>query len=180
MGDSWVHSNVIWLGDRSLHLSALLYTLLSTIGIEISQYRAAIGRWFSFISARPYKRQTSKTCSQNWVIWQLLVKITLSKLLRPIIQSSVFAIWILIILSGDIQLNPGPGLITVAHVNVRSLIPNNRNKKIDEIETILCNQRNCDVIGITETWLDKSVCDSQVEIDGFQIFRKDRERHGNR
>ena len=63
---------------------------------------------------------------------------------------------------------------------MRSLIPNDRNKRIDEIETILCNQRKCDVIGISETWLDVSINDSQVEIQGFQIFRKDRIRQGNR
>jgi exonuclease III len=47
-------------------------------------------------------------------------------------------------------------------------------RKIDEIETILINDKNIDIICLSETWLDVDITDSQVDIDGYKFFRKDR------
>ena len=93
-----------------------------------------------------------------------------------------------LLLSGDINLNPGPvarhqlndpkfevfnnkGLHLI-HLNVNSLLP-----KIDELHNIAkCS--NAAVIGITETKLDNTVYDSEVTIDGYSIVRNDRNRKG--
>ena len=93
-----------------------------------------------------------------------------------------------LLLSGDINLNPGPvarhqlndpkfevfnnkGLHLI-HLNVNSLLP-----KIDELRNIAkCS--NAAVIGITETKLDNTVYDSEVTIDGYSIVRNDRNRKG--
>jgi hypothetical protein len=57
------------------------------------------------------------------------------------------------------------------HLNARSLLP-----KLDEVR-ILATKSKPVVIGITETWLDKSVEDSEVEILGYIIHRQDRKRN---
>ena len=86
----------------------------------------------------------------------------------------------LIIIACDVHENPGPNKLLIAPANVRSLCPENRSLKIDEIESILFYQEKCDIICISESWLDSTIPDGQVAIDGFQIYRKDRFRQGNR
>ena len=94
---------------------------------------------------------------------------------------------IALLLSGRINLNPGPVTrhqlnnpkfeafnkgFHLIHLNINNLLP-----KIDE----LCNIANCfnaAVIGITETKLDNTVYDSEVTIDGYSIVRNDRNRKG--
>ncbi|KAJ8287062.1 hypothetical protein GJAV_G00046610 [Gymnothorax javanicus] len=58
------------------------------------------------------------------------------------------------------------------HLNARSLLP-----KIEEFR-LVARRSNAAVIGVTETWLDNSVEDSEVEIPGYIIHRKDRQRTG--
>lgn len=94
----------------------------------------------------------------------------------------------LILLSGDISLNPGPpvDMTTVnedwnvfkkrgfhmAHVNINSLLP-----KIDELRAIAFSTKIA-IIGITESKLDNTVTDSEVSIEGYNLLRCDRNRHG--
>ena len=86
----------------------------------------------------------------------------------------------LLIMAGDVEQNPGPQTVLISHANIRSMCPTDRTLKLDEIETIMCNQKNCDIICLSETWLDETISDNQVEIQGFQIHRKDRTRINNR
>ena len=58
------------------------------------------------------------------------------------------------------------------HLNINSLLP-----KIDELR-LIANKTNAAVIGISESKLDKSVLDGEVGIDGCEIKRCDRDRHG--
>lgn len=53
------------------------------------------------------------------------------------------------------------------HLNARS-----RLLKLDKIQSLAINSRVA-VIGITETWLDSTVLDSEVETPGYLIVRKD-------
>ena len=94
----------------------------------------------------------------------------------------------LLILSGDISLNPGPPIDLTAsneswkvfskrgfhmvHVNINSLFP-----KIDEIRAI-ADTTKASVIGITESKLDSTITDAEVSIDGYNHIRNDRNRHG--
>ena len=92
------------------------------------------------------------------------------------------------LLSGDINLNPGPVTrhqlkdpkfeafnnkeLHLIHLNINSLLP-----KIDKLRNIAtCS--NAVIIGITETKLDNTVCDSEVTTDGYSIVRNDRNRKG--
>ena len=81
---------------------------------------------------------------------------------------------IILILSGDISLNPGPSArnIKACHLNVRSL----RNKTSAFSDFVLSN--DLDVVGVTETWLRPS--DTQGLMDeitpaGFQLHQVPRE-----
>lgn len=95
----------------------------------------------------------------------------------------------IILLSGDIELNPGwhgtnlgqdylqdfaesvnhsSTNLKVAHINIRSL----RNK-VDEVKLLLQVCR-FDVLAITETFLDRKISNQQIEIEDYKIIRRDR------
>ena len=96
---------------------------------------------------------------------------------------------LLILLSGDISLNPGPthqhklqrlnewnifksrGLHFI-HLNINSLLP-----KIEEFR-IIAKSTNATIIGISESKLHQSVLEPEIEIDNYKILRCDRNRHG--
>ena len=94
----------------------------------------------------------------------------------------------LILLSGDISLNPGPNQyiynedekfepfrkrgLHFLHINVNSLL-----SKIDELRDIASRTKPA-ILGITESKLDNTVTDQEVNICGYSILRKDRNRNG--
>ena len=96
---------------------------------------------------------------------------------------------LLLLLSGDVSLNPGPSHINQTsdnnewdvlkarglhfiHININGLLP-----KIEELSSIAC-QSNAAVIGISESKLDNFIFISEIEIDGYNILSFDRNRHG--
>ena len=104
------------------------------------------------------------------------------------INSKIF-LRILLLLSGDISLNPGPAYnnqslhsnewnvfrskgIHLIHLNVNSLLP-----KVDEIRYI-AERTKAAVIGITESKLDESIFQSEIQIDNYDLLRCDRNRNG--
>ena len=90
----------------------------------------------------------------------------------------------LLMLAGDLELNPGPcqslslwspfkkkGLHFV-HLNINSIF-----LKIDELREIARNV-NAAVIDVTESKLDSSLLDTEIDIEGYDLLRNDRNRHG--
>ena len=92
----------------------------------------------------------------------------------------------LLLLSGDISLNPGPTPNSVSqsfwkpfenkglhclHLNINSILPN-----LDELKTIAGNTKAV-IIGITVSKVDNSMSDSEVEIPGYCTLRCDRNRN---
>lgn len=74
---------------------------------------------------------------------------------------------ILLLLSFDIETNPGPeGEMSIFNWNVRSI----RNK-MDYLKDI---SEDYDLLCLTETHLDTNIPTSDVQIDGFSLYRKDR------
>lgn len=71
--------------------------------------------------------------------------------------------------NANLQFVPSIGLS-----NVMSLAP-----KIDEVKIFLAKQ-NLDLLCITETWLKDSITDSVIDINNYDVFRKDRtsSQHG--
>ena len=104
---------------------------------------------------------------------------------------------VLFLLSGDIELNPGPVSVealsdasssnytlhncsdilnsklnlSLVHLNIRSLLP-----KLDHLSVEL---QNYDIVALTETFLDDTISNEKLHIPGFQNpIRRDRNRHG--
>ena len=93
----------------------------------------------------------------------------------------------LLLLAGDISLNPGPTPISISqsfwkpfenkglhflHLNINSILP-----KLDELETMAGNTKAA-IIGITESKVDSSISDSEVEIPSYCILQCDQNRNG--
>ena len=95
----------------------------------------------------------------------------------------------LLLLLGDVSLNPGPVQISPAvniniweplnkkglrflHNNINSLLP-----KIDELKWI-ANKIKATIIKITESKLDHTVPDLEFNLPGYDILRYDRNRNG--
>ena len=57
----------------------------------------------------------------------------------------------------------------VSYLNIQHLLP-----KMDEIELILCNSKSLDIFCLSETFLNGSVEESCIRINGFKTERKDR------
>ena len=83
---------------------------------------------------------------------------------------------ILLIISGDIHLNPGPlHHYSICHLNARSLTALNR---LNDLEDILVGCNKFDLILVSETHLNNSVSKTLEDISGYDLFRKDRTRYG--
>ena len=94
----------------------------------------------------------------------------------------------ILLLSGDVSLNPGPSQIPqlnsetwspfrkrglhFLHLNINSILP-----KIDELRNIAKTSK-VSVIGISETKLDDTVTNNEINIEGYSILRHDRNRQG--
>ena len=64
-------------------------------------------------------------------------------------------------------------VLSVLYFNVRSLLP-----KIDNLR-LICAVFKPEIICVVESWLDDSIEDAEVFIQGYQIVRLDRTRHVN-
>lgn len=62
--------------------------------------------------------------------------------------------------------------LLIAHLNVRSICP-----KMSEIR-MLCSKYKWSIFGCSETWLDDSVTDTELEIANYNLIRRDRNRKG--
>ena len=84
-------------------------------------------------------------------------------------------------LSGDIESNPGPSIVPttssishpqtglhIIHINIRSLLPH-----FDEFK-IAVSDLDPDIVALSETWLDSSVDDIDISLDGYNVVRRDR------
>ena len=94
---------------------------------------------------------------------------------------------LLILVSGDVNLNAGPSQylpdnddkfepfresgLHFLHINVNSLL-----SKIDELRDVVGDTKPA-ILGITESKLDSSVSDQEVDIS-YSILRNDRNRYG--
>ena len=70
------------------------------------------------------------------------------------------------------QIFPKTRGFKIAHLNVRSLF-----KHIEELRIYLEKQQ-FDIISLNETMLDISISNHEIKINGYDIVRKDRNRHG--
>lgn len=81
------------------------------------------------------------------------------------------ALYLLIILAGDVELNPGPCAgITFVSANVCSIL-----SKLPQIASELY-PRNFDLYLFCETWLNEDIKDAEFAKIGYDIFRRDRSK----
>jgi hypothetical protein len=134
------------------------------MGISHDMYRARIGN-FQF-SGRTKNLLNYFNCD-----------IKLSTMLT---LGILYWILILIILSGDIESNPGPQwLLHGILLNTRSVKSVNRERNKLSLFRSIVALKNASIICLTETWLCDEVLDSELLApDKFNIFRKDRDSNG--
>lgn len=63
-------------------------------------------------------------------------------------------------------------LLNVHHMNVRSL-----SGKVNDLKLYILNHK-CDILAVTETWLDRRTKTSSVNIEGYRFLRRDRDSRG--
>lgn len=63
--------------------------------------------------------------------------------------------------------------LVVGHLNIRSLV-----NKHDELRVFMEKRSRALVLGLSETWLDDSISDAELEVPGFHLYRKDWNRRG--
>jgi hypothetical protein len=68
----------------------------------------------------------------------------------------------LLVLAGDIEINPGPRLcaMSIGHINARSL---KVQEKCDEISSFIVDSK-FDVFAVSETWLDSKTSNDSLHI----------------
>ena len=57
--------------------------------------------------------------------------------------------------------------LSALYYNARSIIPK-----------LICSDTTPDIVCIVETWLHDSISDSELTINGYNLVRQDRNRHG--
>ena len=86
---------------------------------------------------------------------------------------------ILLLICGDVHPNPGPpqiqSFLKLCHVNARSLTTLHR---LELIEHFLVLSDKYDIIAISETHIDDTVSSYNLELPGYSLFRRDRNRDG--
>lgn len=143
-----------------------------TIGVRSIFVKSNAGKYYH--STSPGMKQRRFSIVAKAPSWKVRVGLRLLKL-------SICAGY-LVLLSGDVSLNPGPvsfkktqtrGLF-ISHLNVRSLLA-----KIDQLKLDLVNNKGPkpDIMTLSETWLDNSVGDEEVNIPGYSILRLDRQQN---
>lgn len=66
--------------------------------------------------------------------------------------------------------------INICHINVQSLCARNFSK-FHELKANFFNSK-MDIVCMTETWLGNVVTDQMISIEGYNLLRNDRDRHG--
>lgn len=163
----------------------LFCLFLQAMGSTLEQYRAAVGLYY-YRSRCTTKHLLFRVSLLNLFTYFLLkgLRYYITRLLSKVVQESLFIsyilqiIHVLLILSGDVETNPGPEHLHVTqftldifHLNVRSI----RNK-FDQFLSLVSDY---DILCFTESHLDYNIMNDEISIDGFNtIFRKDRNSYG--
>ena len=147
------------------------------MSICIDAWRAAIGSWHNHQCSHPLN--FNSPTKSFFTFHTLLSKPSSIDLL------TLYLICYLLLLCGDIHLNPGPppktptSTFTFCHLNTRSLPTiNDTGPRLHHIEQEFTIDNHYDLIAMTETHLSPQISDTDISISNYQLFRKDRNRHG--
>ena len=148
------------------------------MGICTNQWRAAVGRWANFCFSRALKE--NKDCPVTGYWCHSLFTILVMSMLKANTAFRLVILAILLIVSGTVHINPGPEskkMLKIGNVNMRSLCPGTSHK-VEDLHDTLCTHEQCDIVAVTETWLNNTIDDKQIELPEYQVFRRDRDRNG--
>ena len=56
-------------------------------------------------------------------------------------------------------------------VNARSILAHLRIEELGQ----LCKERDLDIVGVVETWLHAGVGNGEINIEGYNVYRRDRD-----
>jgi hypothetical protein len=92
---------------------------------------------------------------------------------------SYLLLFSLLIVCGDIELNPGPQGTPVSHENTLSIFHANIRSLRNKLNYIIDIVEDFDIIFFTETHLDNSISDADISLPGFEVpIRRDRNCSG--
>ena len=159
------------------HLVPFLPRASPRMSICVDAWRAAVGLWYNHQCKLP----RSRAPKQPLFRFHSLIPIPKSVLLLITIY-----IVSLLLICGDIHPNPGPPPtkaparpLSFCHLNARSILTSNdTGPRLHHIEQELVNDQKFDVLAVTETHLSKDIPDHDIALPNYQLFRKDRNRHG--
>lgn len=153
--------------------------------ISLSQYRAAIGSWHALtsVSCTDVHSRCAGPFTFNLIYSNYLHVFSAMYCIygtTAIHGSLLYICLLLLIASGDIHPNPGPGGplsdgVRLCHVNARSLLKPGR---LDEFYLELYCLHHFDLIGVSESHLSETIPDNDIYIPNYTTFRRDRNRHG--
>ena len=159
-------------------------SLAKTTLIGIEAYRAAIGTYNNYCcSKRSYNvlclLRLMKLHSKIYSSLMLCVLICLT--LTNVQDNTLCLVYValLLLICGDIHMNPGPqyDALSICHINVNSLYVRsdpNPSYKLDEIYSTYCIERKSSIICLSETWLNPTIPDINIELPGYILYRRDR------
>ena len=84
---------------------------------------------------------------------------------------------LLVLMSGDVELNPGPIMADTQHIGALSLIHLNIRSIRNKFDFVTDNFLDFDILCFTESHLDDTVDSESVFIESFSVYRKDRSAH---
>ena len=168
------------------------------MGIDISQWRATIGKFYRFRVKGSHAGTSTASCVVTILmavliicshLLSLLVNISLFFIFAPTVfscealfqfltqfpsQKFLRNLWWLpfvILLSGDVHKNPGPNSLKILHWNVNSISTDNflRKTLIEAYNTSV----KYDIIAISESGLHSSTDNHDLLIEGYTLYRRD-------
>ena len=144
------------------------------MSICIDAWRAAIGSWHNHQSKFSLHHSGSPKPFYRFELF----------LYKPR-SALLFILFCNLLLScGDIHPNPGPIVnhppsFSLCHLNTRSILAeNDTGPRLHHIEQEFIIDNKYDVLALTETHLAPHISDDDISISQYQVFRKDRNRHG--
>ena len=141
------------------------------MGITLEQYRESIGKFCS--KCLSFLLHLSFCCYDIFIVKPLL-KLNMDNLVNLLFN--IFpVIFLLLVLAGDIETNPGPNTdqdefcnLSICHINIRSLKAK-LNYILYKMEMIRHDTApKYSIITLSETWLNDSDDLDDFSIDGFQ------------
>ena len=156
-------------------ISCFLFKILNQNDLQKGLKRYSKGEFFTIESLKT---------SENISITSQELNLNLLTLRKMNCKDHTKFFRLILLLSGDINLNPGPTQISktwsvfkkrgihFVHLNINSL-----PSEIEELRQI-AKDTNSAVIGLSEKKLDKTIFDSEIFIPNYSLIRKDRNRKG--